>query len=232
MFIEFGVGILSLLLWEHLGTLGFISSYTPSVFLNWVGKQLGYFWSFLGRWFANISSYLLVLRFEKLTMTLENLFTSVLSILSSPWNFCSGYVKQAWTWVGYNGLKHAPDLIWSGSICLVLVITAVYMRYTNALSRWFGNVPENSRLAITDVIKFAEITFWDRVLFGVFVLVIVLGFWYLFSGGCKEDEDKNFPCNKDIDFSPVLTRKTETKNEPGTVRRKRKIEIKNENENE
>lgn len=178
MFIELLTTVFGILIWEHLGTLNLITTFLPSVFFNKIGSFLGEVWSFLGRVFANISSYLLLLKVEKIVETISNLLESLLSIVVSPFKFFSGYLQQALKWMGYNGVQDAPGFIWCGSTCLVLALSGVYMKTTNALSRWvhYDSTSDNGK---TDKITFGEFTLWDRVILLAILGCIILGIYVL-----------------------------------------------------
>lgn len=184
MFIELLTTVFGILIWEHLGTLNLISTFLPSVFFNKIGSLLGEVWSFLGRLFANISSYLLLLKVEKIVETISNLLESLLSVITSPFKFFSGYLQQALKWIGYNGVEDAPGFIWSGSTCLVIALSGVYMKTTNALSRWFQYDPTKGQGGKTlgelnEQITFGEFTLWDRLILLAILGCVILGIYVL-----------------------------------------------------
>lgn len=182
MFIELLTTVFGILIWEHLGTLNLITTFLPSVFFNKIGSFLGEVWSFLGRVFANISSYLLLLKVEKIVETISNLLESLLSIVVSPFKFFSGYLQQALKWMGYNGVQDAPGFIWCGSTCLVLALSGVYMKTTNALSRWvhYDHTLYDLKKGIpVGEITFGEFTLWDRVILLAILGCVILGIYVL-----------------------------------------------------
>lgn len=196
MFIELLTTVFGILIWEHLGTLNLISTFLPSVFFNKIGSLLGEVWSFLGRIFANISSYLLLLKIEKIVETISNLLESLLSVITSPFKFFSGYLQQALKWIGYNGVEDAPGTIWAGSTCLVLALSGVYMKTTNALSRWFqydSALYDLKKGIPGSAITFGEFTLWDRVILLAILGCVILGIYVLSVTQTQKEKDTKIP---------------------------------------
>jgi hypothetical protein len=65
----------------------------PSLYFNGILYGLNYFWEFLGRNYAWVSSFLKNISFKKLLIAINNIIQPTISTLKSPYYFFVGYLS-------------------------------------------------------------------------------------------------------------------------------------------
>lgn len=112
------------ILWQYIGKK-YGTTVLPSVFLTSLSTRLQNVWSWVGKAFAYVSSYLTYINLTELWQAVHEVFNPLFGIFSSPAQFVIGYCK----YINEHVAKNMTYLIPIGSVMLVLLVLYFSNKY-------------------------------------------------------------------------------------------------------
>jgi hypothetical protein len=86
--------LLFVLVWEHI-CRQYKSTYRPSVFLRWCSDTAKSFFSLIGKYLAQLSSFYTYINLEEMKRTVSDVFTPLVELMFSPWYTVKTYLSTA-----------------------------------------------------------------------------------------------------------------------------------------